>query len=874
MEKYQLTSTWKNTLGRQCSENQVAINRLKETFISFRDNVVLLANEIGRSLPDYTVHDITHIDALWEMADCICGSDYELNPVEGFILGGAFLLHDLAMSLAAYPQGIKELESLPIWSDTVAQKCNKLDIPMPESSKYHDLPENIREFVISTVLRKLHASSAEKLVVNAWKSTEGDVFLIDNPEIRQSFGRIIGKIAHSHWWNISKLENEFSRVIGAPSWCPRSWTIDPLKLACILRVSDASHIDSRRAPQFLRTLRKLAPSSDEHWCFQEKLQKPYLSEDSLFYTSGYSFNSSEASAWWLCYEALKMIDKELRQTDALLADRSMNRFKAKRVFGIESPERLSSLIQSEDWSPIDAFVHIGDLPKIIRNLGGEELYGKDMTVPIRELIQNSSDAIRARRKLENRSDEWGNIKVSIFSQGEDKYIEVEDNGIGMSLDVIKNYLFDFGTSYWGSELMLEEHPGLMAKEIKVTGKYGIGFFSSFMFGDDIQITTRKCTKAQEDTHVIEFRSGLNARPIIRNAKPDEYLIDGGTRIRIKIENTEIFNKLFNRTPKKTLTLNELCLSIAPALDVELIIADEKTQQVISKDNWIKCSNLDFVKLLHSISSQNDFGDDEEYTDEFLHKAAENVQIIQGENETIVGRAFLGNTMMGASKKSPCLRGYVVVGGLVESHMSGISGIFLGKNKNAARNDSVILANEADVSAWASNQAELVTNLFNPEELLSISQLVRLLNGTPNKLPIAIFESNNVNYEEIENILKDKTVITIADSFFNDYRAKDFDALVYEPDIIFTSNSGVPGIFHRKRNESWGEDGRENWHFNCTCSGFIVEIISKVWNVELSKCIEIIDGKQKVKKIAIAKNNNKEIMERAYVFNKESLQAKP
>jgi hypothetical protein len=874
MEKYQLTNTWKNTLGRQCSENQVAINRLKDAFISFRENVVLLANEIGRSLPDYTVHDITHIDALWEMADCICGSDYELNPVEGFILGGSFLLHDLAMSLAAYPQGIKELENLPIWSDTLAQKCNKLDIPMPNSNKYHDLPENIREFVISTVLRKLHASSAEKLAVNAWKSEQGDVFLIDNPEIRQSFGRIIGKIAHSHWWNVSKLESEFARVIGAPSWCPRNWTIDPLKLACILRVADASHIDSRRAPQFLRTLRKLAPTSDEHWCFQEKLQKPYLSEDSLFYTSGYSFNSSEASSWWLCFEALKMIDKELRQTDALLADRAMNRFKAKRVFGIESPERLSSLIQTEDWSPIDAFVHIGDLPKIIRNLGGEELYGKDMTVPIRELIQNSSDAIRARRKLESRSNEWGNIKLSILSEGEDKYIEVEDNGIGMSLDVIKNYLFDFGTSYWGSELMLEEHPGLMAKEIKVTGKYGIGFFSSFMFGDDIQITTRKCTKAQDDTHVIEFRSGLNARPVIRNAKPDEYLVDGGTRIRIKIENSEILNNLFSRSRKKTLTLNELCLSIAPALDIEMVISDQTTELVVPKDNWIKCNNFEFVTLLNTINSQDDFEGSEEYLNEFLKKASDNVEFIYSETDQIIGRAFLGETMMGGSRKSPKLRGSVVVGGLVESQMSGISGIFLGKNTNAARDDSVMLASEDTVAAWASKQAELVTNLYHSKELMSIAQTIRILKGSPAKLPIASFESKKLNYEEIENLLKDKTEITIADNFFNEYRAKDFDALVYEPDVIFTSISGVPSIFHRKRKEHWGSVSRKNWHFDFTCSGFIVEIISKVWGVELSKCLEIIDRKHIGKDVVIAKNNDKEIKERAYIFNKESLQSEP
>ena len=869
MEKYQLTSTWKNTLGSECNDNQAAINRLKESFVGFRENVILLSNEISRNLPEYTVHDITHIDALWEMSDCICGSDYELNPVEGYVLGGAFLLHDLAMSLAAYPNGIKDLEHMAIWSDTVVQRCNKLGVPIPTCFLSQTLPEDIREFVISTVLRKLHASSAEKLALSAWKSTQGDVFLIDNPEVRQTFGRVIGKIAHSHWWDISRLEHEFSRTIGAPSWCPREWTIDPLKISCILRVSDASHIDSRRAPQFLRTLRRLSPSSDEHWCFQEKLQKPYLSEDSLFFTSGHSFKSEEASSWWLCYEALKMIDKELRQTDALLADHAMNRFKAKRVFGIESPERLSSLIQSEGWAPIDAFVHIGDLPKIIRNLGGEELYGQDLTVPIRELIQNSSDAIRARRKIESRSKSWGGIKISRIIEGEDEFIQVEDNGIGMSLDVVKNYLFDFGTSYWGSELMLEEHPGLIGKDFNVTGKYGIGFFSSFMFGDDIQITTRKCTSAQDDTYVIEFRSGLNSRPIIRNATPNEYLLDGGTRVKIKIEKKDVFKKLFDKEKNRKLDLKGLCLGIAPALDVEMIVSEYGNEAIIPKDNWSKCSPREFVELLNVIIDRSDLVDGE-ISNEFLEKAAYNVQEIYNDNGELVGRGFLGATHMSSSKNSPSLGGHITVGGLVESKMSGINGIFIGNNKNAARNDSVVVASEKSIADWVTVQAKLVDKLYKQEALVSISQLVRILKGRPHDLPVANYNGIDVNCQQVTDIVKSLDRLIVADDFFLRYSADNFDALVYEPNIFFTDISGVPGVFHGKNGGGWTSSPNERWSFDLTCSGYIVEIISEVWGVSLEKCIEVVDGKDSRNNLKIATNNGKEIKETAFLFDKIKL----
>ena len=58
------------------------------------------------------------------------------------------------------------------------------------------------------------------------------------------------------------------------------------------------------------------------------------------YTSGYAFPIQEASAWWSCLDTLAQIDRELQQVDALLADKGMKRFLARRVAGIESPERL------------------------------------------------------------------------------------------------------------------------------------------------------------------------------------------------------------------------------------------------------------------------------------------------------------------------------------------------------------------------------------------------------------------------------------------------------------------------------------------------------------------------------------------------------
>jgi hypothetical protein len=68
---------------------------------------------------------------------------------------------------------------------------------------------------------------------------------------------------------------------------------------------------------------------------------------------------------------------------------------------VEEPERLRQLIPTKGWTPIDTRIKITSVTDLVRKLGGEELYGHDPIVPLRELIQNASDAVRARRPIED-----------------------------------------------------------------------------------------------------------------------------------------------------------------------------------------------------------------------------------------------------------------------------------------------------------------------------------------------------------------------------------------------------------------------------------------------------------------------------------------
>jgi len=138
---------WQRTLADQSDGLDPQREVLRQAFLRFRDRAARLDGEIGGLLPELTVHDITHLDALWRVADQIAGPIYPVNPAEAFVLGGAFLLHDAAHVLAAYPDGLAGVRRSVEWKDLIAQRFGEKE-PAPGS-----LEERSALF---QVLRHLH----------------------------------------------------------------------------------------------------------------------------------------------------------------------------------------------------------------------------------------------------------------------------------------------------------------------------------------------------------------------------------------------------------------------------------------------------------------------------------------------------------------------------------------------------------------------------------------------------------------------------------------------------------------------------------------------------------------------------------------------
>ena len=280
--------------------------RLRSTYDAVRTAAAPIAESIARDLPDYTVHDISHLDALWEYAELIAGPTYPLTPCEAFVLGCAFLVHDLGMGLAAYPEGLQGLKQHERWKDLEARQRGDKKFGKSSSAGPSGVDE---EYIIAEMLRHLHAERAASLASVYWTDPDDRRFyLIDDHGLREAFGPVIGRVAHSHWWPVDRILKEFPTIMGALAGFPQIWTVDAAKLACILRCADYAQIDDRRAPSFIRALRWPRLGADDHWRFQNKLYQPRIEGDRLIFPAKNGFNVSEASAWWLCFDTLRGLD--------------------------------------------------------------------------------------------------------------------------------------------------------------------------------------------------------------------------------------------------------------------------------------------------------------------------------------------------------------------------------------------------------------------------------------------------------------------------------------------------------------------------------------------------------------------------------------
>ena len=715
IEKIESTGLWGTAFNEKTSNKyRVQCNRLTSELWKFREKTGLLVNAISGVLPGLTVHDLSHLDALWEVADIIAGKSYPLNPLEAFVLGGAILLHDSAMCWEAYQDGQSGVRKTVEWRDAYAVECDR--------SPNHDDAAR-RDAADFAALRLLHAHQAAKLPEREWQhpDTGAPLYLIDDPDLRIHLGKLIGSIASSHHWNIDILSSRLPEQFNAPSWIPVEWSVDPIKIACLLRCADAAHISQARAPDFMYALIRRSGISKAHWQAQNRMFGPTLdagdlTNKSITYTSSMAYGPDAVAAWWVAFDAVNVIQFEIEASNTLLRSRnrahSAPEFAVKEVKGAKSLEGMMRLLRVEGWIPCGAQIHVSNIERLVKNLGGEKLYGEGankLEVVLRELIQNSRDAVAAKRHVD--ADYTGVVSVKIVKQEDGLWLTVEDDGVGMSYSVLTGALLDFGTSFWSSSLVQEEFPGLRSSGFKSLGQFGIGFYSVFMIAESVAISSRKWDKGLDEVHTLLFPNGLTLRPVVQRGRPQNFSARTSTAVRLKLkENVINENELMEvrsgrlGVPDLTPTLKDYLSVLVCGLDVTVTFESPASQRSTISLNQVE-SDIIAEQLLTNISLQP-----------YQHESAKCLNYIMANTSRLReirdGDKVFGLAAISTLPDSDQMRlGIRTIGGLATSVQGGYVAEYIGyvdHKPESARRDGTELSAPVDVVAtWYSEQIQIL-----------------------------------------------------------------------------------------------------------------------------------------------------------------------
>jgi histidine kinase/DNA gyrase B/HSP90-like ATPase len=568
---------------------------LRDALRTLRANCAALAARVSALMPEYTDHSVRHMDALWSVADELLTPE-ELNrisPGEAFLLASSFYLHDIGMALAATEAGlgmVRDSVAYKSFLDSVRAGCVE--------GTWSRIERHSEAQALSYAVRKMHADAGARLATEPVPGT--DTYLLEPRAIREQWGATIARVAASHHWNIDDIEARLGRQGIVP--LANTGKGDPAYVACLLRLIDYAHINTDRASTVERAFRhKIDPVSLAHWLAQEHIHGPERVDNELVYRSDAAITSVDS--WWLYYGMLSGLDDEIRAVRRYLDKRepSRGRLSLLGVRGAASPEECAQLIETGGFAPIEVNIRTASVERLLELLGGETLYGRSSLVPVRELVQNARDAVVLKQALAmndyERSLASHPIRVRFTTQPHPT-LEVVDHGIGMSHEVIKDYLVTIAADYWKSDRFFSEYPAAMERGFRPAGRFGIGFMSVFMLGDEVTVATNR---DGGERFQLKLR-GVGRRGDLRVSRAPP---GSGTTVGIALR--EASSELLRDFP-------QLVRAAAPMLDSELVVEVDGTDTRIHPGWWKELPPEDLIASANDLAQRlvSDAGADPYY----------------------------------------------------------------------------------------------------------------------------------------------------------------------------------------------------------------------------------------------------------------------
>jgi len=484
--------------------------------------------------PEYTDHSITHFELVLQTAvDLATDRSKELmTAADAGMLVTATSLHDFGMYLtrdgfqtliadeSRWP-GIAELGDSnwkSLWADFYSEATRfddrKLRSLFGDEFKPVRHPpvgvtaswEDFDYLLVGEFLRRHHPRLAFDIATNGLPAKDGKAIPIcpSDGERNVFLSHMSGLLARSHGMDLRPcldfIEGRYGNKVN-----PRG--VSAAFVAVLIRVADYFQIQESRAPSARTDVDTIKSHvSNREWTVHQSVNDIFdTTEDPE--ALRIEASPSDVASYLRIKEWLGDLQAELDKSWAVLGE----------TFGRQSSSHLDELgirtrrIKSnlDDVSQFARSVHYiparisfetatADLLKLLVG----PLYGDDPGVGVRELLQNAVDAVREFEDLAEHHPSLANVnrrvqdadivlEVVCDESREPTEVVVSDRGIGMSVDVVREYFLRAGASFRKSESWRIDHEDPEGRSrVLRTGRFGVGVLAAFLLGDRIEVTTR------------------------------------------------------------------------------------------------------------------------------------------------------------------------------------------------------------------------------------------------------------------------------------------------------------------------------------------------------------------------------------------------
>ena len=172
---------------------------------------------------------------------------------------------------------------------------------------------------------------------------------------------------------------------------------------------------------------------------------------------------------------------------------------------------------------------------------------------LRELISNSSDALDKLNYLILTDDALKSLEftpqINIDFNEKDKLLTISDSGIGMNKDDLKENLGTIARS--GTKNFVEMLTGDSKKDSNLIGQFGVGFYSSYMVADKVEVISKKANENSAFKWTSDGKSGYKIEDSEKDSFGTDiilYLNDEGEKYTNRWEIQNIVKKYSNHIP--------------------------------------------------------------------------------------------------------------------------------------------------------------------------------------------------------------------------------------------------------------------------------------------------------------------------------------